>query len=142
MAETRFVSLQDQDGDFGLILRDRTKTEQNQTVSDCLSVGRRQRTVAFETVFGVVPTPRSGRLSRCPQRSHRGARPLCPHSTSIWLSARITPRKVIEPYPFQKQAPLDLLNGSPDGFSSCFSSFTILFKGRLRPFSVEDDSGC
>ena len=34
--------------------------------SNCLSVGRRQKTAAFDTVFGVVPTLRSERLSRRP----------------------------------------------------------------------------
>ena len=27
------------------------------TISNCVSVGRRQKTAAFDAVFGVVPTP-------------------------------------------------------------------------------------
>jgi hypothetical protein len=35
--------------------------------SNCVSVGRRQKTAAFDAVFGVVPTtPVQGRLSRRP----------------------------------------------------------------------------
>jgi hypothetical protein len=35
------------------------------TDSNCLSVGRRQKTAVFDAIFGVIPT-RSGRLSRRP----------------------------------------------------------------------------
>ena len=34
--------------------------------SNCVFVGGRQKKAAFDAVFGVVPTPRSGRLSRRP----------------------------------------------------------------------------
>ena len=38
----------------------------DRTTSNCVPVGRRQKTAAFDAVFGVVPTPRSGHLSRRP----------------------------------------------------------------------------
>ena len=31
------------------------------SVFNCVPVGRRRKTAAFDAVFGVVPTPRSGR---------------------------------------------------------------------------------
>jgi hypothetical protein len=43
-------------------------------------VGRRQKTVAFDAIFGVIPTPRSERLSLTLSRRHQAAK-----SRGTWL---------------------------------------------------------
>ena len=90
----------------------------------------------FGAVFCVLPTPRSGRLSRRPEPS-RGTR--LPSLRAPGFSA-VSP-SVLSSLPTRSKKPpcsYFVHFRKPNGLSSHFGR--ILFKGRVRLLSVEDDS--